>query len=461
MGAKHHNRNGNGNGNGNRAHAHAAPAHTYTAEMRSAMTAAGRERIKATLIEVAQAAQNFTKKDTATWRRAWQLALNPENPQRSRLYEVYTDVCIDAHLTGCVGQRKDMVLQKAFRLVDKDKKENRSLTELLEAGWFKDFVSLALDSRCWGHSLIQFGDIVSVMGRRRFEGVELVPRAHVIPEYGVIVREAGDDIKKGYSYREGAIARWCLEAGKPRDLGLLLKCSPQVISKKHMCAFWDTFAELFGMPLRIGKTISRDDKEINKIEKMLGDMGAAAWGLFPEGTEIEVKESSRGDAFNVYDRRIERSNSEVSKCILNQTMTIDSGSSLSQSQVHLEVFRNVIEADADFIRDLINNRLLPFLCVHGFPLEGYLFEWDDSIDYTPDQMQRIEKMLLDGGYDISAQYFTDKYNIPILGRREPTGAPEPEPDGDEQKKGEQQKKGKPGVNPKKALARPEDVDFFV
>ena len=74
--------------------------------------------------------------------------------------------------------------------------------------------------------------------------------------------------------------------------------------------------------------------EINKVEKMLADMGAAAWGLFPEGTEIDIKESSRGDAFNVYDRRIERANREMSKGILNQTMTIDDGGSL-QSQVHL------------------------------------------------------------------------------------------------------------------------------
>jgi phage gp29-like protein len=430
---------------------HPAVAATYTPEMLRAMTPADKALVKSTIIELVRTAQNFTKKDVSMWRSAWQLALNPENPQRRRLYEVYTDVDVDAHLTGAVGQRKGMVAQKAFRLVDKAKKENREATELLEAEWFKDFVSLALDSRYWGHSLIQFGDMVSVMGKPRFVNVELVPRAHVMPEYGVIVREVGDEPKKGFSYREGTIAQWCIEAGKSRDLGLLLKCAPQLISKKHMCAFWDSFGELFGMPIRIGKTISRDNKEISKIEKMLGGMGAAAWGLFPEGTEIEIKESARGDAFNVYDKRIERANSEVSKCILNQTMTIDSGSSLSQSQVHLEVFRNVVEADADFIRDLVNNRLLPFLEMHGFPVGGYLFEWDDSIEYTPDQMQKIEKMLLDGGYEIDAQYFTDKYNIPILGKAEPkpTGEPEPEPD------------GTGGSGPQKALVRPDDINFFV
>jgi hypothetical protein len=330
---------------------------------------------------------------------------------------VYTDVDIDLHLTGCIGQREGKVLQKAFKLVDKSSKENRELSELFEAEWFKDFVKFTLDSRYWGHSLIQFGDIISVMGKLRFEKTELVPREHVVPEYGVITKEAGGDWKQGIDYRTGKIAEWCIEAGKPKDLGLLLKCSPSAISKKNMLAFWDGFGELFGMPMRIGKTVSRDEKEISKVEKMLSEMGAAAWGLFPEGTEIEVKETTRGDAFNVYDKRIDRANGEISKGILNQTMTIDSGSSLSQSEVHLEIFENVVEADADFVRDTINNKLLPFMAMHGFPVEGNRFDWDDTVEYTPEQMRGIEEMLLKSGYDIEDKYFTDKYNIPIIGRK--------------------------------------------
>jgi hypothetical protein len=387
-----------------------------TPEMLLAMKNIERERVRAMTVELAQTAIHLTKKDIASWRFAWQMAINPQNPQRLRLYEVYNDVDIDLHLTGCISQREGFVLQKAFKLVDINGKENRKLSELFEAEWFKEFIKLSLDSRYWGHSLIQFGDLVSVNGKLRFENVELVPRMHVIPEFHVITKNIGDDPHKGIDYRSGKIADWCLEAGKPKDLGLLLKCAPSAISKKNMLAFWDGFGELFGMPVRIGKTTSRDPGEINKVEKMLSEMGAAAWGLFPEGTEIEIKETSRGDAYNVYDQRINRANSEISKGILNQTMTIDNGSSLSQSQVHLEVLENVIESDADLVQDIINNRLLPFMQMHGFPVEGLRFDWDDSVDYTPEQMREIENMLLNAGYDIEPEYFTEKYNTPITGR---------------------------------------------
>lgn len=390
----------------------------YTPEMNLAMqNAKENDRIKSVIIELVMRTQQLTRKDIGTWRQAWQLAINTQNPQRARLLDVYTDVDTDLHLTGAINQRKNMVLKKAFRLVDKSGKEIRESTEILETEWFKDLLSMALDSRFWGHSLIQFGDIITVGGKRQFEQVSLVPRKHVMPEFGLILRNEGDEPHKGISYRNSSLAQWCIEAGKPYDLGLLLKCAPHALSKKNMLAFWDAFGEMFGMPIRIGKTISRDAGEINKIERMLSEMGAAAWGLFPEGTEIQILESSRGDAFNVYDKRIERANSEMSKAILNQTMTIDNGSSMSQSQVHHEIFQNVIEADADMLRDLINNRLLPFLIMHGFKMQGLRFEWDDSIDYTPEEQSRIEQMLLNAGYEIDPAYFTEKYNIPLKNQK--------------------------------------------
>lgn len=89
--------------------------------------------------------------------------------------------------------------------------------------------------------------------------------------------------------------------------------------------------------MRIAHTSSPDESERRRIEEALQNMGAAFWSLFPEGTDIEIKESSRGDAYNVYDKRVDRCNSELSKAVLMQTMTIDSGSSLSQSEVHLEI----------------------------------------------------------------------------------------------------------------------------
>lgn len=369
---------------------------------------------KKLLIELKIQAERLSKKDIATWRRAWQIALNPENPQRAALLDVYTDVAVDLHLSGAVDQRNRMGFKKAFKIVDKTGKEQPELTELFEVEWFKDFWKYVQESVYYGYSLIEFGDIVGDDKTMRYSHVSLIPRKHVIPEFGVVVREVGDEPKKGISFTEGKMAEWCIGVGKPNDLGLLLKLAPPALSKKNMLAYWDAFGEIFGMPIRIGKTASRDPKDIDRAEKFLAEMGALSWGLFPEGTEIEIKETTRGDAFNVYDRRIERANSEMSKGILNQTMTIDDGSSYSQSQTHLDIFKNLIDADADRVRDAVNWKLIPQMIQHGFPLQGCRFDWDESVEWTPEQQLQIEQMLL-MSYEIDPQYFIEKYNIKITG----------------------------------------------
>jgi hypothetical protein len=374
------------------------------------------------VVDILQKTQYLAKHDIKDWRAAWQQAINVDKPNRYRLYSIYTDTMIDCHLSGCIEQRKAMTMQKAFRIVGKDEKEDRDLTAIFEQAWFKDLISIVLDSRFWGHSLIQLGDVATVNGIMLFSSATLVPRQHVIPEFGVIVRDPNDDPRQGVSYREGDVAKWVIEAGDSHDLGLLLKVTPQAISKKYMLSFWDQFGEVFGMPIRIAKTTSRDPVEREKIFKMLGDMGANAYGVFQDGTEVDILESTKGDAYNVYDKRIERANSEISKAIIGQTMTLENGSSKAQGEVHLEVLKEIIAQDCDYIKDIVNGRLIPLMAAKGFPVEGAKFAWDESIDYTPEEQVQIEQMLLEE-YDIDPKYFIEKYNVQISGKKTPAAVP--------------------------------------
>ena len=113
-------------------------------------------------------------------------------------------------------------------------------------------------------------------------------------------------------------------------------------------------------------------------------------------------------------------------------MTIDNGSSLSQSEVHLEVLKNLIEEIADGLRDMVNGQLIPRMVAHGFPLKGASFEWDYEEDYTPEQMTAIENMLLNN-FDVDAGYFEEKYGVKINGRRTYAPVPDGPTDADEEK----------------------------
>lgn len=377
---------------------------------------------KSLVMMLNQQTRSLTKQDVARWRRAWAIALNIDNPKRGALYSIYTDTLVDLHLTGCFIQRYHKTLLKAFVIVDKNGKEDDEALKIFKSKWFHHFLLRALESIGWGHSLIQLGDVFTdANGVMKFSDVELVPREHVCPEYGVLLRDRSDSPDQGIPYREGAVSDWCVEVGDSHDLGLLLKCAPQAIAKKNMTTYWDVFGEIFGMPMRVGTTTSQNPADRKQIEVMLEEMGAAGWALFPEGTTIEIKESSRGDAYNVYDRRIDRANSEMSKGVLGQTMTIDNGASHSQSETHLEVFENICAADARLIEYVVNDDLIPKMIRLGFPLVGLTFKWDDAASYSPAEQRELERVMLQY-FDIEPQYFINKYKIPITGVKQSAGS---------------------------------------
>lgn len=376
----------------------------------------GRAKFNSIVMEIHRTTDALTRKDIADWRAAWQMALNVDSPNRQRLYDIYRDVDVDLHLTGCIDQRRGFVMSRSFKLVNNTGDEDEDARHYFDQKWFKDLMEFCIESRWWGHSLVELGNLTrDGDGCLCYEDVTLIPRKHVIPEYHRCVQNVGDDWKSGINYHEAPFSDWLIEAGRSDDLGKYLKAAQQTIPKKNALAFWDAFAEIFGMPMRVAKTTTRDPKEWKRLEQMIQEAGNNLGMVTGMETEVQFVESGKGDAFNVYDKRIDRANSELSKLIIGQTMTIEDGSSLSQSQTHLKVFENLVESDKDMLRDIVNNQLIPRMVRHGFPLKGLRFEWDDAVDYTPEQQIKYETMISDRYY-VDPSYFADKYNMPVGNR---------------------------------------------
>ena len=407
------------------------------------------------VMELRRYAESFTKNDIEDWRRAWQSATDPRYPNRQKLYDIYRDAMTDSHLSGCIQQRVGFVMSRSFKLVNDSGDADKDTLHLFDQAWFKDLCRLCLESIWYGHSLIQLGDVVTDGdGHKAFDGVSLIPRKHVIPEKGRVIQRLGMNWESGIEYRERPYRDWLIEAGRPDDLGLLLKAALHTIPKRHALSFWDCFAEVFGMPWRIARTTTRDPKEFQRIQDMIYNAGANQGVVTGMETEIQFVESGKGDAFNVYDKRIDRSNSELSKLVIGQTMTIEDGSSLSQSQTHLQVFMNLVESDRDMLRDIVNNQLIPLMVLHGFPVKGLRFEWYDAVDYTPEQQVAYETMIADR-YEVDPSYFADKYGMPVGERR--NLSPMQLPSGD-QGAGDNDKDGK--GDKKNSLAAPGPDGFF-
>lgn len=120
-----------------------------------------------------------------------------------------------------------------FQIVDVKGDENEEAVHFFDQSWFKQLMRYALDSIYWGHSLIELGDLCTDGdGCICYSDVKLIPRKHVIPEYGRVITDLGQDWTTGIDYRQPPFSDWLIEAGRPDDLGLYLKAASQTIPKR-------------------------------------------------------------------------------------------------------------------------------------------------------------------------------------------------------------------------------------
>jgi len=349
-----------------------------------------------------------SRQDIATWRAAVTAAESIYNPQRYMLYKCYNDMVLDAHLTAAINQRKSLTLSKEFE-VELNDEESEEYEYIVKQKWFYDFVNYALDSKFYGYSLIQFDSVIDNV----FKAVELVPREYVKPEFHIVTNNYS--VNYGTDYLENPYRNWCIGVGEPRDLGLIMKAAPLVIWKKNAMGAWSEFAEVFGTPLRIGKTNVRDEETRANMENMLKNMGVAAYGVFDTDDLIELIESNRSDAHQVYNEMISRCNSEISKLILGQTSTLDEKSFVGSAEVHERILNNIGFQDEIFIENVINAQLVPMMQRLGLLPDGIKICVKSEENMTLEQQSKIDiELLKSGKYKFTPEYLKEKYGSDVI-----------------------------------------------
>ena len=349
-----------------------------------------------------------SRQDIGTWRVAVQQAESLISPQRANLYRIYKDIELDAHLTAAVNQRKNLTLSKDFDVLLNDE-ENEDLEYIIKQKWFRDFLDYALDSIFYGHSLIQFDSVVN----DSFKCVELVPREYVKPEFHIVTSNYSD--LKGNDYLELPWANWCIGVGKERDLGLYMKAAPLVLWKKNALGAWSEFCAVFGVPLRIGKTNVRDEETRANMEAFLQNLGTSSYGVFDTDDLIEIVESGRSDAFQVFDMMIARCNSEISKLILGQTATMDEKSFVGSAEVQERVLKNVAYNDEFFIEGVINYQLVPMMVRLGIFPEGVTISVKSEEELTLLDQSKIDiELIKTGKFTFTPEYLDEKYGSEVI-----------------------------------------------
>lgn len=153
---------------------------------------------------------------------------------------------------------------------------------------------------------------------------------------------------------------------------------------------WMVFAEVFGMPLRVGKysTAQNNEADIATLRTAVANIGTDAAAVIPQSMMIEFIEASKvGDGKGLFSVLTDWLDKQVSKAVLGQTMTTDEGSSLSQASVHEEVRQDIKKSDARQLSNTLNLQLVkPFNDLNFgpppsgiYPIAALVIEEDEDL----------------------------------------------------------------------------------
>ena len=332
-------------------------------------------------------------------------------------YKVYTALLRDSQLFSCLQQRIAKLIAcetiiDAASDSDIDVAAADFLRDMLnEIGWdavcermlYAIFFGFSIAEIQWayrdGHHTI---DRIEVRSQERFRfDTELKPRL-ITPQ-----NWQGEELpdRKFWTLTFGGH-----RSDEPYGLGLAHQLYWLVYFKRNGMKSWLKFLDRFGHPLPLVKygANATDEQKQQALEIALSlaeDSAAAA----PEGLVFELVETARSGTAD-YTELIALLDSGISKIILSQTMTTDSGSSRSQAEVHGSVADAIVKSDADLLSESFNRTIGTWVTELNFP------------GATPPRMYRKtqadqdlktivdrDKVLFDMGYAPNTEYIVETF----------------------------------------------------
>ncbi|MGB0213287.1 DUF935 domain-containing protein, partial [Algiphilus sp.] len=208
------------------------------------------------------------------------------------------------------------------------------------------------------------------------------------------------------------------------------------ICKAYALKDWLAFAEVFGMPLRLGKygpNAKRED--IAALRRAVANLGTDAAAVMPESMKIEFEQVGNvtGGA-ELFERLCTYLDKQISKAVLGQTMTTDDGSSMAQAKVHNEVRIDLLTADAKQLSATLTRDLVrPLIDLNFGPQKAY-----PRIRIQVPEQEDVPKLvdavtqLVPFGLKVGMSTIRDKIGLPDPDDDEelltpPAKAPAPEP----------------------------------
>lgn len=380
------------------------PQVTELAATEKALTKKGNSYVPA----IAPKSISQTRKDIKNWTDALNMAQNVDQPKRFPLYNLYREIMLDLHLQSQVNNRLLKTLAQSFVIKDASGTINVELTALLNSKkWVNDVNKAIVETRFYGHSMGEFNYVNNQLT------FDLIPRQNVDPLKGLLYFDYTED--KFIKYREiKEYNSWLLEFGSNDDFGLLNGVVPHVLFKKFAQSCWSELCEIYGIPPRVLKTNTQDKTLVSRGEKMLTDMGSAAWFIIDQTEAFEWAKGvdTNGD---VYKNLIQLCNNEMSMGISGANVGQDTvNGSNSKETISVGLLEELIQSDLFLIEQYWNSKIIPALKLLGIITQDVTFGYPPAEDLDALWKRTTEAANF---LEVDPKWVNDTFGVKVVGAK--------------------------------------------
>lgn len=288
----------------------------------------------------------------------------------------------DLHYAGVLGTRKRSVSQIDITVeAGGDDARSAEIVERIEAWLRRDELSGEirdiLDAIGKGFS---FTNIVWDVSQQQYEPAQLIRRDPRWFRFDrndlttpMMLDEAGQEQPlPAFSFIYANIAA---KSGLPLRSGLSRIAAWAYMFKKYTERDWQIFQQTYGQPLRLGKFQSgASEEDRNTLYTAVANIAGDCAAIIPASMEIEFVEAANvGAATDLYEKKADWLDKQISKAVLGQTSTTDAEiGGLGSGKEHREVQEDIERADAKDLSAILNRDLIrPWVDLEWGPQQSY------------------------------------------------------------------------------------------
>lgn len=205
--------------------------------------------------------------------------------------------------------------------------------------------------------------------------------------------------------------------------GLTRLCAVMYMLKSFTVRDWWAFAEVFGIPIRVGKYgQNATTDQIATLKNAIATIASDAGAIIPDSMMVEFVETAKGNGGDtLFENQARWADEQTSKAVLGQTMTTDDGSSRAQATVHNEVRLDIAKWDARQLEATINEYLVKPFIVLNWGVQKVYPRVCIRVPEPEDLQLLVDSLmpLVDRGLRVSESAMQDKFGLGAPKQDEP------------------------------------------